>query len=158
MNYASIDPVLTAWAKKYNIQIFTRAQDWEIRSFSIKNIMYLLGTPENGRLEVEIFNDTSKSLIDKEYVKTERLEYYLEGLTMDIYGQINRFIEELKADGYAEFSEALRDAKFSGSMGGEILGLVSLELKKYPLIIKKEDEFLLSEAALLLKRIKTILN
>lgn len=77
---------------------------------------------------------------------------------MDIYKEIDSFSKELAANNYQSFAEALKNAKFSGSVASEILGLVSLELRKFIPRIKKEDQILLSKATDLLKAIERVLK
>ncbi len=76
----------------------------------------------------------------------------------DIYRETDLLVEDLKKANYKKYSESIRDAKLSGSVATEILGLVLQELKRHNKEIKKEDVSLLERASKIEAEIKKILK
>jgi hypothetical protein len=77
-------------------------------------------------------------------------------MVKDIYKDIDRYIAKLEESGFGEYASKIRDAKFGGAMASEILGLVSLELKKAREMIGEEQDFLVKSADSLLNDITKI--
>lgn len=77
---------------------------------------------------------------------------------IDIYKDLDGFIKELLISGYDEYSEEIKNAKLSGSMGSEILGLSLIELKKYSSIINTSEKDLRDKAESLIYEIEKILR
>jgi hypothetical protein len=77
-------------------------------------------------------------------------------MAKDIYKDIDRYITILEENGFALYANQIRDAKLGGAMASEILGLVSLELKKVREAIGEDQEFLVKKADELLNDISAI--
>ena len=69
---------------------------------------------------------------------------------------IDNYIQNLRSKNYKEYATMIEEAQLSGSMASEILGLVSLELKKCHKEIDKSDQGLIDEANNILVEINKI--
>ncbi len=74
------------------------------------------------------------------------------------YDELDFFINDLRENNYIEFANRLKSAMNSGCMAGEIIGFISLELEKYPTIIKAHDHLLIHKAESLQKKVKLFLS
>jgi hypothetical protein len=74
----------------------------------------------------------------------------------DIFNEIDTYIDELKSAKCFDYANKVHEAKLSGAIGSEIIGLVSLELKKAKEELGKDQGFLIKKANLLLDEIKKI--
>ena len=71
----------------------------------------------------------------------------------NLYKEIDDYIDALEQKSYTEFAGKIKDAKLSGCMASEILGLVSLELKDYSRFLSEKDEVLIQTVVELLDKI-----
>lgn len=76
----------------------------------------------------------------------------------DIYKETDLLVEDLKKANYEKYSESIREAKLSGSVATEILGLVLEELKRHNQEINKEDTSLAERARKIEAEIKKVLK
>lgn len=76
----------------------------------------------------------------------------------DIYKETDLLVEDLKKANYEKYGESIREAKLSGSVATEILGLVLEELKRHNQEIKKEDTSLTERARKIETEIKKVLK
>lgn len=79
-------------------------------------------------------------------------------MSQDIYKDVEQFAVELDAKGHSQFAKDIRNAVASGSIGSEILGLVSLELNRAKKVLPASEEHLIKTANQLYIRINTILS
>jgi hypothetical protein len=77
-------------------------------------------------------------------------------MAKDIYKDIDRYIATLEESGFAVYANQIRNAKMGGAMASEILGLVSLELKKVRGAIGEDQKFLIKKADEILSDISAI--
>lgn len=75
----------------------------------------------------------------------------------DLYGRVDVFCSKLDRLGFTEQSGEIREAKLSGSMASEILGLVLLALKRVEHGFKGDD-LLRRECAELIQSIEATLG
>lgn len=76
----------------------------------------------------------------------------------NIYKETDLLIEDLIKANYEKYGKSIREAKFSGSVATEILGLVLEELKRYNQEIKDEDTCLVQRARKIETEIKKVLK
>ena len=77
---------------------------------------------------------------------------------INIYKEIDLLVKDLKVKNYERYSELIKEAKLSGSVATEILGLVLEELKRHDQEIKKEDVSLIRKAKKIETEIEKVLK
>ena len=75
---------------------------------------------------------------------------------MNLYDEIERYITLLNECGYQSYATDIRNAKLGGFMASEIIGLVSLELKKARQMLDSDQNYLIARADRLLDEIYAI--
>ncbi len=76
----------------------------------------------------------------------------------DIYKETDLLVEDLKKAKYEEYSNSIIEAKLSGSVASEILGLVLEQLERHTDEIKQEDIYLMEKIKRLEIEIKKVLK
>jgi hypothetical protein len=76
----------------------------------------------------------------------------------DIYKETDLLVEDLKKAKYEEYSKSIIEAKLSGSVASEILGLVLEQLERHTDEIKQEDIYLMEKIKRLEIEIKKVLK
>lgn len=76
----------------------------------------------------------------------------------NIYKETDLFVKDLKKAKYEKYSDAIKEAKQSGSVATEILGLVLEELKRHNQEITNEDTSLVEKARKIEAEIRKVLK
>jgi len=76
----------------------------------------------------------------------------------DIYKETDLLVEDLKKAKYEEYSKSTIEAKLSGSVASEVLGLVLEQLERHTDEIKQEDIYLMEKIKRLEIEIKKVLK
>lgn len=77
---------------------------------------------------------------------------------LNIYNEVELLVEDLTKRNYKKYGNSIKEAKLSGSVASEILGLVLVELKRHTQEIKQEDIDLIKKIKELETEIKQVLK